>query len=47
MAEIRKEINAKDPTFLGTTTLTHPTDGNKVTQYPIMAAPTFFYLTEA
>ena len=47
MAEIRKEINAKDPTFLGTTTLTHPTDENKVTQYPIMAAPTFFYLTEA
>lgn len=46
MAEMRNEILSKDPEFLGTTDILHP-DSNQVVKYPIMMAPTFFYLTEA
>ena len=43
---MRKGILSMDPEFLGTTDITNP-DTDQVIQYPIMMAPTFFYLTEA
>ena len=46
MAEMRKGILSMDPEFLGITDITNP-DTGQVIQYPIMMAPTFFYLTEA
>ncbi len=46
MAEIRKYITAYDPTWLGTTELENPKTGEKI-PFPIMAAKSFFYLTEA
>lgn len=46
MAEIRKHIAANDPTWYGYTELENPKTGEKV-NYPIMAAKSFFYLTEA
>lgn len=46
MAEIRKFISANDPTWYGMTELENPRTGEKTT-YPIMAAKSFFYLTEA
>jgi hypothetical protein len=46
MAEMRKIINTYDPVFQGLTDLENPTNGDKI-QYPVMAAPSFFYLTEA
>lgn len=46
MAEMRKAILSKDPEFLGTTDITNPDTGETIS-YPIMMAPTFFYLTEA
>ena len=46
MAEMRKGILSMDPEFLGTTDINNP-DTDQVIQYPIMMAPTFFYLTEA
>lgn len=46
MAELRKTIKANDPIFAGLTELTNP-DTGEVVAYPIMASPTFFYLTEA
>lgn len=46
MAEIRKFISTNDPTWYGMTELENPKTGEKV-NYPIMAAKSFFYLTEA
>ena len=46
MAEIRKAISAKDPEFFGNTEISNPDTGETI-KYPIMLAPTFFYLTEA
>lgn len=46
MAEMRKIINTYDPVFQGLTDLENPSNGDKI-QYPVMAAPSFFYLTEA
>lgn len=46
MAEIRREIKSHDPIFAGLTELTNPDTGETI-QYPILASPTFFYLTEA
>lgn len=46
MAEIRKHISAIDPTWYGHTELENPKTGEKI-NYPIMAAKSFFYLTEA
>lgn len=45
MAEIRKEILSNDPIFAGLTPIENPIT-REVTKYPIMAAPSFFYLTE-
>ena len=46
MAEIRKHISAVDPVWYGFTELENPKTGEK-TNFPIMAAKSFFYLTEA
>lgn len=46
MAEMRKGILSQDPIFQGLTDIENPSTG-EVTKYPILAAPTFFYLTEA
>lgn len=45
MAEIRKAVQAFDPTFQGLTELENPSTGEKV-NYPIMAAQSFFFPTE-
>jgi len=45
MAEMRKEILASDPSFIGTTDIEDPITHNK-TQVSILTVPTFFYLTE-
>lgn len=45
MAEMRKEILASDPSFMGTTDIEDPITHSK-TQVSILAVPTFFYLTE-
>lgn len=45
MAEIRKEILSKDPTFTGNTTIEDPIT-HKITDISILAVPAFFYLTE-
>lgn len=45
MAEIRKTVQAFDPTFQGITELENPSTGEKI-NFPIMAAPTFFFPTE-
>lgn len=46
MAEMRNGILSQDPIFQGLTDIENPSTG-EVTKYPILAAPTFFYLTEA
>lgn len=46
MAEIRRIIKSNDPVFEGLTDIVNPETG-EVIKYPIMASPTFFYLTEA
>lgn len=46
MAEMRAGIISQDPVFGGLTEIENPATG-EVTKYPILAAPTFFYLTEA
>lgn len=46
MTEMRAGIISQDPVFGGLTEIENPTTG-EVTKYPILAAPTFFYLTEA
>lgn len=46
MAEIRKAVAAYDPSFQGLTELEDPKTGDKI-MFPIMASPSFFYLTEA
>ena len=45
MAEIRKLVNTYDPAFQGLSDIEDPETG-QVTQYPILAAPGFFFLTE-
>lgn len=45
MAEIRKLVATYDPTFAGMTDLENP-DTGEIIQYPILAAPSFFFLTE-
>jgi hypothetical protein len=45
MAEMRKEILASDPSFMGTTDIEDPITHSK-TQISILTVPTFFYLTE-
>lgn len=45
MAEIRKLVNTYDPTFQGLSDLEDPETGETV-QYPLLAAPSFFFLTE-
>lgn len=45
MAEMRKEILASDPSFIGTTDIEDPITHSK-TQISILTVPTFFYLTE-
>lgn len=45
MAEMRKAIVSQDPIFMGTTTIENPNTGASF-QYPIMASPGFFFLTE-
>ena len=46
MAEMRKGIISQDPTFEGFTEIENPSTGER-TKYPILASPTFFFLTEA
>lgn len=45
MAEIRHIVNIYDPTFTGVTDVTNPSTGETV-QFPILAAPSFFFPTE-
>lgn len=45
MAEMRKEILSKDPTFTGNTTIEDPIT-HQFTEISILAVPAFFYLTE-
>lgn len=45
MAEIRKEVAAIDPLFKGESHITSPITEEEVS-YPILFAPSFFYLTE-
>ena len=45
MADMRKEILASDPSFMGTTDIEDPITHSK-TQISILTVPTFFYLTE-
>ena len=45
MAEMRREILASDPSFMGTTDIEDPITHSK-TQISILTVPTFFYLTE-
>ena len=45
MAEMRKEILASDPSFMGTTDIEDPITHSK-TQISILTVPTVFYLTE-
>lgn len=42
MMEMRNKIHALDPSFSGTTTLTHPVTGESV-KYPILASSAFFF----
>lgn len=44
MAEIHRLVNTVDPIFHGYTQIENPETGN-IIDYPIMAAPDFFYLT--
>lgn len=44
MAEIHRLVNTVDPIFHGYTQIENPETGNMM-DYPIMAAPDFFYLT--
>lgn len=44
MAEIHRLVNTVDPIFHGYTQIENPETGNMI-DYPIMAAPDFFYLT--
>lgn len=44
MAEIHRAVNSVDPVFHGYTQIENPETG-QVIDYPIMAAPDFFYLT--
>lgn len=46
MAEMRSGIISQDPTFEGFTEIENPSTGER-TKYPILASPTFFFLTEA
>lgn len=46
MAEMRSGIISQDPTFEGLTEIENP-DTGETARYPILAAPNFFYLTEA
>lgn len=45
MAEIRKLVNTYDPAFQGISDIEDPETG-QTAQYPILAAPGFFFLTE-
>lgn len=45
MAEIRRLVASIDPLFKGESHITNPITGEE-TSYPIMFAPSFFYLTE-
>lgn len=45
MAEIHRLVNTVDPIFHGTTQIENPEEPELVVDYPIMAAPDFFYLT--
>lgn len=45
MHEIHKYLNTYDPSFEGTTEIVNPKTG-ETARFPIMSAPTFFFLTE-
>lgn len=45
MTEIRKLVNTYDPAFMGLTDIEDPNTG-RVDQFPLLAAPSFFFPTE-